>query len=111
MLLADRLLRIFPGCFWVSRNPAMGLSESHASHYQNSHMRRPAVRGSKVTDVSVSWSPHLGSTTIISSFYFILLFFKILCYFARAPEDICHFSTLTGHFLVCLDLCRKLNEI
>lgn len=34
MLLADRLLMIFPGCCSVSRKPAIGLSESHTSHYQ-----------------------------------------------------------------------------
>lgn len=76
-------------------------------------MRRPTVRGRKVTDVSISWLPQLVSTAILSPHYLspFLFFFKILCYFAKGLEDICHFSTLTGHFLVCLDLCHELNEI
>lgn len=40
-----------------------------------------------------------------------LSFFFILCCSAGGLEDRCHFSTLAGHFLVCLDLCHKLNEI
>lgn len=38
-------------------------------------------------------------------------FFFIRPCSAGGLENICHFSTLTGHFLVCLDLCHKLNEI
>lgn len=41
---------------------------------------------------------------------FIIFFFIWPCS-AGGLENICHFSTLTGHFLVCLDLCHKLNEI
>lgn len=37
--------------------------------------------------------------------------FLILLYSAERLEDICHFSTLTVHFLVCLDLCHNLNGI